>query len=59
VEQKKALRRQAIAWSVALMVAMPAFAQEAVNGAVVLQIKGEACSRSAVMDALSWIADVR
>ena len=58
MEQKERRRRQAIAVSLALIVSMPAFAQEAVNDTVVGQIKGEAFSRSAVMDTLSWIADV-
>ena len=43
---------------VALVASVPVFAQEPVNDAVVAQIKGEAFQRSAVMDTLSWIADV-
>ncbi|HMB82269.1 MAG TPA: hypothetical protein VKI43_19470, partial [Vicinamibacterales bacterium] len=43
---------------IALVASVPVFAQEPVNDAVVAQIKGEAFQRSAVMDTLSWIADV-
>src|SRR5476651_1997909 len=43
---------------IALLASVPVFAQEPVNDAVVAQIKGEAFQRSAVMDTLSWIADV-
>jgi hypothetical protein len=42
----------------ALLLAMPVFAEEPVNEAVVAQIKMEAFQHSAVMDTLSWIADV-
>src|SRR3954462_5373662 len=44
--------------ALALMASAPAFAQEPVNETVVAQIKAEAFQRSAVMDTLSWIADV-
>jgi len=43
---------------IALVASVLVFAQEPVNDAVVAQIKGEAFQRSAVMDTLSWIADV-
>jgi hypothetical protein len=51
-------RRSAIALGMALAVSLSVSAQEAVNDTVVAQIKGEAFQRSAVMDTLSWIADV-
>src|SRR3954467_14884899 len=41
-----------------LLLAVPVSAQEPVNEAVVAQIRAEAFQRSAVMDTLSWIADV-
>jgi carboxypeptidase Q len=41
-----------------LLLSATVFAQEPVNGTVVARIKGEAFQRSAVMDILSWIADV-
>src|SRR4051812_7663545 len=47
-----------LALALALMASVPAFAQEPVNETVVAQIKAEAFQRSAVMDTLSWIADV-
>src|SRR3954453_21781136 len=47
-----------LAFALALLASAPASAQEPVNETVVAQIKAEAFQRSAVMDTLSWIADV-
>jgi carboxypeptidase Q len=44
--------------AIALLLSVSVAAQETVNDTVVAQIKGEAFQRSAVMDTLSWIADV-
>src|SRR5471032_1087507 len=52
------MRRPQLALGLALVVSMSAFAQETVNENIVAQIKAEAFQRSAVMDTLSWIADV-
>jgi carboxypeptidase Q len=47
-----------IAIALALLLSVSLAAEEAVNDTVVAQIKAEAFQRSAVMDTLSWIADV-
>src|SRR3954453_24237799 len=47
-----------LAFALALLASAPASAQEPVNETVVAQIKSEAFQRSAVMDTLSWLADV-
>jgi hypothetical protein len=44
--------------AIALLLSVSVAAQETVNDTVVAQIKAEAFQRSAVMDTLSWIADV-
>jgi carboxypeptidase Q len=44
--------------AIALLLSVSVAAQEPVNDTVVAQIKAEAFQRSAVMDTLSWIADV-
>ena len=50
--------RSSLALGFALALSIPLAAQEPVNETVVAQIKVEAFQRSAVMDTLSWIADV-
>src|SRR4051794_1081999 len=56
--QQPMTRRLTLAMSFVLAATLGVLAQEPVNDAVVARIKGEAFQRSAVMDTLSWIADV-
>lgn len=45
-------------FAVSVLIALPLGAQEAVNDAVIAQIKTEGFQHSAVMDTLSWMSDV-
>src|SRR3982074_1557728 len=52
------MSRISIALAVAFVVSVPLRGQEAVNDAVIAQIKTEGFQHSAVMDTLSWLSDV-
>jgi carboxypeptidase Q len=52
------MSRRSLALVLACALSVPLFGEEAVNDAVIAQIKIEGFQRSAVMDTLSWLSDV-
>src|SRR3954468_20732407 len=58
MNEKRRMRRLLVTLGLVAAASIAVPAQETVDEAIVARIKGEAFQRSAVMDTLSWIADV-
>jgi carboxypeptidase Q len=58
MKQQPTMRRLTLVLSFVMAASLGLLAQEPVNETIVARIKAEAFQRSAVMDTLSWIADV-